>query len=402
MAAILGSRERTGASVVEGNKAPGAPPTITVRRALQSDYPAIEIFLREAYGALAPFKIRQRWDWQFRNNPYATSSTGHVSVWIAEVSGKVIGQIGVQEGAVKVDEVEQSAGWVVDVILLPSYRGLGLGHQLYAAVAKECPFLVTLTMAPATRRMADNLGAIQLGVVKLYSRILRLDRRTTRRYIRFRTRYHKHISKFVEAVCTYGYADRILSRVGNLVLALRDAFVRLPQGTKKTRIVEIERFGPEIDNFWGEISGAFPVAFIRDSTFLNWRFCECPQMNYRCFLASRNESIVGYLVLRQALAIELPQGIIVDFLAAREDTETVEDLLRFSLEWFGTDVAGIECATSISAFVSVLQKFGFHPVRTERPNAVVSDSRLRERLDRSASDWLLSKADHDWDQIRPV
>jgi GNAT superfamily N-acetyltransferase len=377
-------------------------PAVVVRRARYSDYPAIAIFLREAYGAIAPFKAKDRWAWQFKNNPYTTSPVGCAPVWIAELSGTVVGQIAVQEGSIEIDGTRRPAGWVVDVMILPSYRGLGLGHQLFAAVAKDYPLLVTLTMAPATRRMANRLGAVEFGKVELYSRLLNLDEQITRRYFRVRTRHRPRVAWVSEALCTYMHVDRIVAHVGNLLLLLENAFSRLPRTKNVAQIVEVERFGSEMDALWKTLSTDFPVAIARDSKFLNWRFCECPQMEYRCFQAIRDNKVVGYLVLRRTHAAELPEGIIADLVAAREDRETVGELIGFALEWFGNSVAAIECASSIPEFATTLRKFRFHRVRTERPNAVVADSEVRKRIATSSGDWLLSKADHDWDQIRPA
>ena len=110
---------------------------VEVRRARLSDYPAIAAFLREAYEDLAPFKGEERWRWQFTNNPYGDHSDEYAPVWIADDAGRVVGQIAVQQGSLEIEGAVHSAGWIVDVIILPSHRGLGLGHRLHAAVASE-------------------------------------------------------------------------------------------------------------------------------------------------------------------------------------------------------------------------------------------------------------------------
>lgn len=373
--------------------------SVNVRRAHLSDYPAIAAFIREAYEDLAPFKAQNRWDWQFAKNPYIRFDDGTVPVWIAESGGKVVGQIAVQGGALQIDGVTHSAGWIVDVMVLPSHRGLGLGHKLYAAVAKDCPILVTLTMALATRRIAEKLGAVDLGAAKLYSRCARFDGRTVRRYLQVRTAYHPRVRWLAGALCRYFFVHRILAGVGNLLVSVRDGMVRTPRRRAETAMVETHRFGPEIDVLWRRLSADFPVAFTRESKFLNWRFFECPQLKYRCFTALRDGSPVGYIVLRETESVELPVGVIVDLLASRVDRKTIEDLVAFALEFFGDKVAAVQCATSVPEFAEILQSFGFRSVRTERPNCVAADGLVRQRLEKSSADWFLSKADHDWDQI---
>ncbi len=372
---------------------------INVRRARLSDYPKIADFIREAYEESAPYKEKERWDWQFANNPYAGSEDDSVPVWIAETSGKVVGQIAVQEGNLQIDGVPHAAGWIVDVMILPAYRGLRLGHRLYSAVAQDRPILVTLTMAEATRRMAERVGAIDLGEAKLFSRFVHLDSRTVERYLRARTVYRPRIHAAARILCERFFLHHILTAFGNLLLSFRNHLFAMPRIRKNTAIVECDHFGPDIDLFWQRVAHEFPVAFTRDSKWLNWRFCECPQMRYHLFTASRDGNIVGYMILRRTEAAELPQGVIVDLVAARQDRDTIEDLVAFATKFFGNNIASVECATTIPEFADVLRPFGFHPVRTERPNCVVADPELRERLAISANEWLLSKADHDWDQV---
>src|SRR5581483_4994360 len=146
---------------------------IAVRRARTSDWPAIEQFLKVAYAELAPYKGYSRWSWQFLNNPYRDLDDNDVPVWIAETDDhRIVGQIAVQLGRLKVDDKHFSAGWIVDVMVLESHRGLQIGHRLYEAVARDCEILVTLTMALATRRMAERLGAVNLTTATPYSRLV--------------------------------------------------------------------------------------------------------------------------------------------------------------------------------------------------------------------------------------
>jgi GNAT superfamily N-acetyltransferase len=372
---------------------------ISVRRAERSDYPAIERFLNEAYGKLASFKVKNRWYWQFVDNPYAQSEKNGIPVWIAESDGRVVGQIAVQKGELELDGSKHSAGWIVDVFVLPSYRGRGLAQQLYAAVARECPIVVTLTMAPATRRIAESLCAVDVGTVKLYWRGAHLDPLTVQRYLLARTFYHPCANRAVRRLCNHLSMHRVLTRVGNLFLELRDRFRSLPPQRKDTVIVETNRFDSDTDWLWQTLNRDFPVAFTRESKFLNWRFRDCPQMQYRCFLACREGVPVGYLVLRQTESVELPYGVIVDLIASRRDHDTIQDLVTFAIKFFAGNVAGLQCATSIPAFAAVLRKLGFYSIETERPNCVVEEGAVRERLERSSTEWLFSKADHDWDQI---
>jgi hypothetical protein len=247
--------------------------------------------------------------------------------------------------------------------------------------------------------MAERLGAVNVGDVKQYARLTRLDGHTVERYFQRRTAHRPRIRSLVRMICRKFCGHSILAWMGNFLLALRDLLARRRRVEKRTSIAETHWFGSDVDELWQRLRQDFSVVFTRESRFLNWRFVECPQLKYRCFTASRAGRLVGYIVLRESEAVELPSGIIVDLIAARRDRETIEDLVAFAIDFFGKRKAAVQCASSIPELSSVLRDFGFCTVRKQRPNCVVDDSVLRERIEASSGEWLFSKADHDWDQV---
>jgi GNAT superfamily N-acetyltransferase len=369
-----------------------------VRQAERSDRPALDQFLAEAYGSKAPYKLGERWSWQFARNPFWHASDGRVPVWIAVDDGRIVGQIAVQVGRLQVERRTLDAGWIVDVMILPSHRGEGLGHRLHDGVASGMDVLVTLTMAPATRRIAERGGSIEVGDVDQFTRWIRLDADTVRRYLLVRTVNHRRARVLVNLACAL-QAHRALPAFVNPLLRLRDAVKRVPQSASTVEITEVAAFGPDGDRLWAATSSDYPVAFVRDTMYLNWRFVDCPGLRYRKFVAKRDGATVGYVVLRLSEPVELSQGFIVDLYAARHDKATLTALVRHSLAFFGDAVATVECATSVPEHRAVYRKHGFVRTRTEHPTVVCRDPTLRARLEELADDWLLSKGDHDWDQI---
>jgi|SRR5579884_272402 len=372
---------------------------VEIRQGRDSDREAIAAFLAEAYGTRARYKGPERWTWQFERNPFAFTADGTVPVWIAVDADRVVGQIAVQQAALKIEDETVAAGWIVDVMILPSHRGGGIGHRLYEAVARDVDVLVTLTMAEATRRMAERLGAVTLGEVHQLSRLVRLDPESVRRYLLARTVYHPWANNLAAVGCTLFQAHRVVPAVANPLLRLRDRAKHAAQREQTTTITETQSFGADVDDLWERTKGDYPVIFPRDTRFLNWRFVECPEPSYRRFVAARDGRTVGYVVLRLADEVELRQGVIVDLYAGRRDTETLEALVRHSLAFFGTDVAAVDCASSIPELESVFRGLGFFRTRTARPTCVCRDDRLRGRIAGLGSDWFFSKGDHDWDQI---
>ncbi len=167
----------------------------------------------------------------------------------------------------------------------------------------------------------------------------------------------------------------------------------------QTEFVEVERFGAEIDHLWQRIQSDYTFAVPRNSEFLNWRFCDCPQMSYRRFVAQRDGRTVGYVVLRRTESVELPHGIIVDVVFERPAIGILSEIFNFSIDWFGDTVGSIEFGTSIPEVAALVRDLGFFRTRTLHPTIVCADPDLRRLFSDPKNTWLLSKVDHDWDQI---
>jgi len=251
-------------------------------------------------------------------------------------------------------------------------------------------------MAPATRRMAERSGAVTLGPTWQYSRWSTLTADDVRRYLLQRTAHRRRIFTVARLACDGLAFHNLFAVLANPILRLRDLFCRLqpPSAT----IVEAQTLESSIDDFWNRASGSYKALCPRDFQFLNWRFVRCPQLEYRLFLARRDDKLVGYSVLRRTMSQELRHGCVVDIFAARGDMDAFRDLVRHAVEFFGSDVASVECATSRPEIASILSKAGFWRSRTLAPTVVTSDASLRERVRSLRDDWFFSKADHDWDQ----
>ncbi len=146
-------------------------------------------------------------------NPFMSFSDDLVPVWIALDDSRVVGQIAVQCAHICSAGVKYPAAGIVDVIVLPECRGSGLGHRLYSAVAESGLVLITLTMAPATRRMAERLGAITLPPAYGWKTWRAPTARDMSRYIKFRTQHRPNWSVAASLLNTLGVPELLATAV---------------------------------------------------------------------------------------------------------------------------------------------------------------------------------------------
>ena len=142
-------------------------------------------------------------------------------IWIAVDGDRVVGQVAVQTGLLQVEGKTFEAGWAVDIMILRSHRGAGIGHRLHDAVANDVDILLALTMAQASRQMAKRHGCVTLAEVHQLTRWVRLDAESVRRYLLLRTANHRWAHRR-HALLQRISVPPLFPRLANPLLRLRD------------------------------------------------------------------------------------------------------------------------------------------------------------------------------------
>ncbi len=375
--------------------------TVDVRQAIESDRPAVAAYVARIYGEYAPYKDAERFDWQYVRNPYAKQFDG-LPLWLAMDGETIIGQLGVQPGQVCIKGQMYPAGWMVDLIVDPAYRGQSLGQRLYSQAATSAPFLLALTMAPAFRRMGEKLGCVTLAPLAQFVRPARMSGDAVRRYIEHRTRHHRRARAAARFATRVLQAHHVLSMAANPVLAVRDWSRRSRSDAAAGEIAEVERFGEEADALWAAVGGEHGAGVPRDAQYLNWRYTNCPHLHYRCFVLRRDGCVRGIMVLRTALSVELPAGHIVEVVASRSDSDTLDALVQYAVEHFGKSVAVVQCVSSMPELHMSLKRAGFRARAMMHPTCVCGGEAAKAACESVRDGWLFSAGDHDLDQVWAV
>jgi GNAT superfamily N-acetyltransferase len=371
-----------------------------IRQASIDDKNAIWDFIKVAYKDFARYKIPERWNWEYLNNHILDSKSKELPIFVAIRDGHIAGQICAILFQIKIGEELHHIAGGVDLVVLPICRGEGVGQKLVQTIAEHYKLYMAISMSDITWRIYDRCGYNKIKAIPTYRRLAKVSRASVTRFLIRKTKNHLWLKTIANMGIRVG-CDKVISVILGIFIKVRDYFNRPTKKQCRSEIREVERFGDEIDQLWNRTSHKFKVIVKRDQRYLNWRFSDNNQLDYRNFICIRDGETKGYIVLRRPDPIEEDIGIIVDLYADPEDYETIEILISHAIDFFSKDVTVIECATSQKEYQKILSQKGFIKMEKTVPIFYCMDSRLRNKLAEWNDSWFLTKADHDWDQLWP-
>jgi GNAT superfamily N-acetyltransferase len=298
---------------------------------------------RRCFGDVDRERLRPDvWRWQFVDNP---AGAGYIR--LADHAGLVVGQYAAIPTRFRVGGVDRTLAMSCDTMTHPAYQKQGifvtLARELYAAIA-ERHGITTVWGFPNDASHPGFVG--KLGWFDVHRFPLRVkplrSGRVLRRYLRSRV-----LSGALGAV-----ADRVYG-----VITPR---VREP---RRCRLEPLRRFDERFDAMWARHASLAPVIQVRDSVYLNWRYCAVPEFGYRPWAIHVDGRLEGYLVTRVVELFGLPLGAVVDvFPLPVVDPEITREVLAFAQLRATEDGAAFLTALVPPPHASHLARFGFLPV----------------------------------------
>lgn len=374
---------------------------IEIKQADMKDREEIWEFIKKAYGNRAIYKIPERWIWEFCNNPYWNEDK--LPIWIAKDNNVIIGQTCAMRILLKIKNTIYPAAWSVDTIVLPEYRGKGVGSKLQRMNAENHEIFMSLSMSEANRNIKKRLGSIEVESVKLFKRRLCLTPKYIYDLLRLKKEHNSKIAELLLKIICPFKLQYILIFFFNIIISFYSHFFIKDRDCGSTEISEVERFGDEIEELWEKTQNNYDIIVKRDCSYLNWKFTDQPSVKYHSFIAKRKGEIEGYMVLRISEPPELMTGHIIEIYTAKDDSETFTDLLLYAINHFKQNkVPIVEYATTIQNFKEIIRKYGFKQNGTLIPLFYTKNRLSCEDIVRETACWFLSKGDHDWDQYNPI
>ncbi len=306
---------------------------LTIERRQNGDDHALFEAYAEVFGERLTESSRERWRWQYLDNP-ATDSDGP-AIWVAREGGVPLGQYASMPVSLWWAGREVRASWGMDVFLRPEARGKGIGARLFTAWSDHVDVALGLGLTPSSYGLFKKLGYADVGPVPFLQRVL--DPRAV--------------------------VARRLGRLGGHVLgpilglgAPRSRAQR-PQGVE---VRTVTTFGVEYDALWERARASYAMCVRRDAAYLTWKYLRCPTKAYTVHEARRKGDLAGFAVSRHEDHRGLRLGWVIDVFAASDET-TIKDALLFAiLDGFrDAHVARAQAFSLNGALAADLSRHGF-------------------------------------------
>jgi len=309
-------------------------------------------------------------NWYFLQNP--NTDQGRPPVWVVKSEQKIVGQVATIPVELKVGENATKAAWILEFILLPEFRGQGLGKRLVQEVGKVYPTMITLGINEASTRVFASLGWRALGGVHRYHRML-----------------------FAGSAAKKG--GLIGGALDLISLPLR-MFLAKSQRSSKWEVRRDATIGPELIEFWNRASRQWPAAVRRTPEYLTWQFLRQPGKKFEMIKIYERQTAVGYAVLffrRGGTAGRPPKAAISDLAYDEKDPDEVIDaLLEAALQTAVERRAGSVVTDVLDTRVEAgLRRHGFWRIE-KSPRFMASSTDFPELLYRPEN-WYLTRADSD-------
>ena len=375
-------------------------PTI-IRQATIEDKPRLFDFIQHSWKKRAAYQIPHRWQWLYISNPYRIDE--NLPIWIACDGERVVGHTAAMAIPLKIKDQMYIAGWSVNTLVLPEYRGKKLGYRLQKANQEAWPVFMSLSMTSTNRRIKMKLGGVNGPKVSNFS--LRLRYSGEKLTLALEQRWENYLPGLGMNRRLAYFLGSSLERMLNAKLRIGrwlSRFTRKVMSVKQNILVqEIDRFDEALDVELEQFMKPYSVAVLRTSRYLNWKFVDQPHMKYKLFLARSDKQLLGYVILRSGEPpLENHYGVITEIMTNYEDLTTFKHLLSFSIKLFQRDkVEQIIISTTVPKWQELLLQFGFQKMGETIPVIHCSDKVLQKDVLKNGTSWLLSRGDHDWDQF---
>ncbi len=334
-----------------------------------SDRDKVLSFLKTAYADNLRHSDPDFWDWHFRLPPI--SDDENLPVWLAKRGTRIAGQLAAIPVELTVAGETRPAIWILDLIVDPDFRRMGIAQKLVQAAETYCPYILGVNTneqhAPA---LLQKQGFVIVTKIP---------------------RFHKLLFP--------GEAFREITKIGPLRPLTNLAFAPFRTGLKGgSQVRRLTEFDDAFDELWSEASAQWPCSVSRSAAMLNWQFKKQPNKKYEILGYFDDGKLFGYVVLffrkeNKHRAVE--KAAISDICYGPEDSQkVVDELIRASLRLAVERRAGGLVTDALDPLLQDrIKHFGFWPVKSGL-QLMVKAPQYQDLL-YDGSKWFLTRGDSD-------
>ena len=280
----------------------------------------------------------KHWNWKFHNQP-----NGHTPwILVYEEGEEILGHISLWVQDAFIHGGRKKIGLRIDTMVDPDARGKGIYRKLNETLISEASkenidFLYGFPAPKAKDLFIKYTGASHMIDIPRYVKIIRPV---------------SVLSKRLPFISIFKSIDDYMSKVRRRKQTLNES--------ANIEVKEVTKCGEEFDKLAENTKYLSTVSLIRDSSFLNWRFLQHPEKEYRVFGIYMKDELTGYYVINKTIhsSTGIKSGMIVDYLFNGE--ELIGDTLVKHLLQTLHDVDVVQTwALPESKIVSLLRKNGF-------------------------------------------
>lgn len=159
----------------------------------------------------------------------------------------------------------------------------------------------------------------------------------------------------------------------------------------------IAKFERKWDTILKNLCSKYHLINLRYSSYLNWRYFQCPLKKHFVFLIKNKDRIKGYLIVREEQIPKLKQGYVVDFLIDPNERKLYEICINFIESFFrkrGMHI--IHWHISHKILKDILLKFDFTSARKVDFFIFAKDSNLLNKMLHKQDLWFITAGDGDF------
>lgn len=361
---------------------------LIIRPARENEYTEIAGILKRILSNRSTEDLLSLWKWRFQ--PEFAHSEDLPGFYVGEAESKIVGVHGLYPSRLKIDKQIISMVCMSDFAVVPEARSKGYGSKIRIRVLGEetSPFIISTSSNTHGNKLTLILGGVEI----------RESRKSFVMPLAAKSFIQKALQKSgLTRIFSGGLFTALLAIPVDIYLSIGRMLAPVKE-IPGAVIENIEVFDDRFDLFWKKASDDYPVLFVRDSAYLNWRYSNYPLNKYDSFALIRDNEILGIAVMYIGSDKNgIKFASIMELFTRKESVDEYKKLLA---EVVGRAVKNkcqyIKTISSVNEHQRLLRSFGFRERQMNyAPYTYKDNTGYSEKLLRDSRNWHISLGDGD-------